>query len=86
LFPEDLLLAGFMRCCNEQWLKGTHHHFSGTPIAFNMIPIGQNLVNPNWKKFKPTNAVKNNQYLLRKSGLESTPSARERSMKKPAIV
>lgn len=60
--------------------------FSGTPSVFNITDIGQNLEKPNWKRFRPTKAVKKSQYFEWKTGLTSTPKARLSKMKKPAIT
>jgi len=46
-----------------------------------MLIIGHQLVNTDWTKFRPTNAVKRNQY-----GLTQYPSAREAMTKAPAII
>jgi hypothetical protein len=49
-----------------------------------MIPNGQKLVNADWNKFAPTNAVKANAHLDTNRGLLSTPSANENMTKRPA--
>jgi hypothetical protein len=48
---------------------------------FKIIASGQKFVNPNWKRFNPTNIVKNNQYLECKN-----PSKADENTNAPAII
>jgi hypothetical protein len=69
LFTGCLLLAGVMQRSNDERIKktakyGSYCLFSRTPNFLRMNPMGQNLVNPNWKRFKPTKAVNKSQYEL----------------------
>lgn len=51
-----------------------------TPALRRMVIIGHQFVKADWNRFRPTNAVKRNQY-----GLTQYPNANEAVTKTPAI-
>ena len=51
-----------------------------TPALRRMVIIGHQFVKADWNRFRPTKAVKRNQY-----GLTQYPKAREAMTKAPAV-
>jgi hypothetical protein len=54
--------------------------YAFTPTFRRIVIIGHQFVKADWKRFKPTKAVKRNQY-----GLTQYPNAREARTKAPAM-